>query len=175
MTTTHDWLVIDFSIHLSSLMSTIESHIQVHSHSTSKSRNELCLRGGGGRYVCDKTAINAWSTSLIEHYCPTLIAGIYNLNLVHRLYVVAYCLTRDGLYMSITFPSICSSLVLSLFSLHSQTLWPGSLKLPSLSIIPPAMITYVIACCHNRKYLHGWLYFENRKVDHFSPTHLSFK
>ena len=146
MTATHDRLAIYFSIQLLSPMSTIESHIQVQTHSTRTPREESCMRGGGGGYVCDRTEITAGATSIIVQYYPTLIAGMSNLTLVHQLDVVAYHLTRDGLYMSITYPFICSSLVLSLLSLHYQTLCPGYLKLPSLSIILPARITCVIAC-----------------------------
>ena len=111
-------------------MSTIESHTQVQTRSTRTSRKDSCLRGGGGGYVCDKTAITAGATFLIVQYCTTIIAGMSNITLVHRLDVVAYRLNRNGLYMSITYTFICSSLVLSLFCLHSQTLCPGSLKLP---------------------------------------------
>ena len=77
--------------------------------------------------------------------------------------------------MSITSPFICIRLVLSLSSLHTQTLCPGSLKLPSISIIPPARINCVIIYFHNWQSLRGDLSFGNIKVDHFSPTPLCFK
>ena len=146
MTVKHDCLEISFSIQSSSPMRTIESHIQVQHHSTRTFRNESFLRKGGGGFVYDRTAITSGATSLILKYCPTLIGDMSNLTIVHRLDVVAYLLTREGLYMSITSPFICSSLVMLLSSLHYQTLCPSSLKLPSLSIIPPARITCVIAC-----------------------------
>ena len=100
---------------------------------------------------------------------------MYNLTLVHWFDVIAYRLTCNGLYISITSPFIWSSLVVSLSSLRSQTLCPGYLKLPSLSIILPDGITCVIACCHNQKSLRVCLSFGNIKVDHCSPTPHYFK
>ena len=100
---------------------------------------------------------------------------MYNITLVHWLDVVAYRFTHDGLYMSITSPFICSILVFLLSSIHSQALWPGSLKIPSLSTITPSRITCMISCFHNRKSLCGGLFFGKRKVDHFSPTPLCFR
>ena len=70
-------------------MITIESYIQVHSHSTRMSRNESCLRGGGGGYACDKNEITAGATSLIVKYFPTIISNMSNITRVHRLDVVA--------------------------------------------------------------------------------------
>ena len=93
-------------------MITIEYHIQVQPNMTRTSRKEFCLRGVSGGSVCDRTAITAGATSFIVQYFPTIITGMSNLTLVHQLDVVAYCLTRDDLYMSITSPLICSSLVL---------------------------------------------------------------
>ena len=131
--------------------------------------------GGGGGSVCDRTTTTAGDTSLIVQYCTKIIVGISNLTLFHQLDVVSYRLTLDGLYMYTTSPFICSILVLLLLSLHSQTLCPVSLKLPSVSVIIPAEITCVIDCFHNQKSLRRGLSLGNQKLDHYSPTHLCFK
>ena len=108
-------------------------------------------------------------------YCPTFYVGVSIRTRVHLFGVVAYRSTYNGLYSSITSPLICSNLVSSLLSLHSQILCVGTFKFPSLSMITLSSINCVIACCHNRKHLCGGFYFGNQKVDHFSPSPLCFR
>ena len=70
---------------------------------------------------------------------------------------------------------ICSNLVSSLLSLHSQVFCGGALKFHSLFMILPAVISCAIYCCHNRKSLRGGFSFGNQKVDHCSPSPLCFR
>ena len=166
MTATHERSEIAFSIQSSFPTSTIEPHIQVQPHSIRTSRKDLCLRCDGGGSVCDNTPITAGATSLMVQYCPTFVVRMAIHTCIHRFNVFSYRPTCEGLYTSITSPLICSNLGYSLSSIHSHILCGGALKFPSLSIIPPSGISCAIACCHNRKSLHGGFSFGNLKVDH---------